>query len=101
MVTAIPGVSSARLREWTAMSSGVCTRVRSAGGLLPYCVNHPQVRAEADPAAIIVTVVVAAGSLIGPGVGAVAGDAWHPARPNALIVGDTAIGRAPFRLASL
>lgn len=48
---------------------------------------------EADPAAILAHVLVGLGTWLGAGVHAVAGDALHPARLNAVIVGATSKGR--------
>lgn len=48
---------------------------------------------EADPAAILASLLVTVGALAGPEVHALAGDAEHPARLYILITGDTSKGR--------
>ena len=48
---------------------------------------------EADPAAILVSLLVTVGALGGPEVHALAGDAEHPARLFVLVTGDTSKGR--------
>ncbi|HLZ28483.1 MAG TPA: DNA-primase RepB domain-containing protein [Chloroflexota bacterium] len=48
---------------------------------------------EADLAALLAHVLCGAGALIGPNVYAKAGDALHPARLNAAVVGETSKGR--------
>jgi 5S rRNA maturation endonuclease (ribonuclease M5) len=48
---------------------------------------------EAHPAALLVSFLVAVGVLVGTAVHAIAGDADHPARMFAIIVGDTSKGR--------
>ncbi len=48
---------------------------------------------EADPAAILMQALATIGSIVGPSVHAVAGDAEHPARLNVLTVGPTGKGR--------
>ena len=48
---------------------------------------------EADPAAILASLLVTIGALAGPEVHALAGDAEHPARMYVLITGDTSKGR--------
>jgi hypothetical protein len=48
---------------------------------------------EADPAALLLTVLTAAGSAIGSGPHALAGGARHPARLNVLLVGETSRAR--------
>jgi hypothetical protein len=48
---------------------------------------------EADPAGLLVTLLVEFGALIGPGPHALADSAQHPARLFAVLVGETAKGR--------
>lgn len=48
---------------------------------------------EADPAALLVSLLVEFGALIGSGPHAVAGSAQHPARLFAVLVGETSKGR--------
>jgi hypothetical protein len=48
---------------------------------------------EADLAALLGHVLVEVGALVGPRVHAIAGDALHPARLNAVCVGETSKGR--------
>ena len=48
---------------------------------------------EADPAAILASLLVTVGAMAGPEVHALAGDAEHPARLYILITGDTSKGR--------
>lgn len=48
---------------------------------------------EADPAALLAHFLIGAGALIGDCVFALAGDAKHPARLNAVVVGETSKGR--------
>jgi 5S rRNA maturation endonuclease (ribonuclease M5) len=48
---------------------------------------------EADPAAILASLLVTVGAMAGPEVHALAGDAEHPARLYVLITGDTSKGR--------
>jgi len=50
-------------------------------------------QSEADPAAVLVTILAAFGALVGPGPHALADGAEHPARIWPLIVGDTSKAR--------
>lgn len=50
-------------------------------------------QSEADPAAVLVTILAAFGALVGPGPHALADGAEHPARIWPLIVGDTSKSR--------
>jgi hypothetical protein len=62
-------------------------------GLVGELVRAIEPHSEADPAAILAHALTGLGTLVGPHVHAMAGDAPHPARLNAVVVGETAIGR--------
>jgi len=48
---------------------------------------------EADPAALLAHFLAGTGALVGPRVHALAGDAVHPARLNAVVIGETSKSR--------
>ena len=56
-------------------------------------VNLLAPQSEADPAGILVTLLITSGAMIGPTPHARAGHTTHPARLGALLVGDTAKAR--------
>ena len=62
-------------------------------GLAGEFVRAVEPHTEADPAAILVSLLVTVGALAGPEVHALAGDAEHPARLFVLVTGDTSKGR--------
>ena len=62
-------------------------------GLAGEIVSGIEPHSEADPAGLLVSVLVAFGALVGAGPHAVADSAPHPARLNAVLVGNTAKGR--------
>ena len=62
-------------------------------GLVGDLVRAIEPHSEADPAAILAHVVTGLGALLGPHVHAMAGDAPHPPRLNAVVVGTTSLGR--------
>jgi hypothetical protein len=75
-------------------------------GVLGEVVRGIDPRSEADPAALLAHAIIVASAYVGPGVYAEAGDARHPPRFFAAIVGDTSKGRkgtaaSPFRKAML
>jgi hypothetical protein len=62
-------------------------------GLAGDFVRAVEPHSEADPAALLVSFLVGVGVLVGALVHAIAGDAYHPARLFAIVVGDTSKGR--------
>lgn len=62
-------------------------------GLVGDLVRAIEPHSEADPAAILAHVVTGLGALLGPHVHAMPGDAPHPSRLNAVVVGTTSLGR--------
>jgi hypothetical protein len=62
-------------------------------GLLGDIVRAIEPYSEADPAAVLGHAACGIGAMVGPQVRALAGDAEHPARLNALVVGETSKGR--------
>lgn len=62
-------------------------------GLAGEFVQAVEEHTEADPAAILVSLLATVGAMAGPEVHALAGDAEHPARLYVLITGDTSKGR--------
>jgi hypothetical protein len=62
-------------------------------GLAGQVVRAWQPHTEADPAGLLLTFLVMAGNMIGPGPHALVGAEHHPARLNALVIGETSRGR--------
>jgi hypothetical protein len=62
-------------------------------GLAGQFVHAVELYSEADPAALLIHLLSGSGCLIGARVHAAAGDAVHPARISAVVVGETAHGR--------
>jgi hypothetical protein len=62
-------------------------------GPLGEFVNAAADQSEADPAGILAMALSGASAALDPRTGAWAGDAWHPIRINAVLIGPTAHGR--------
>jgi Toprim-like len=62
-------------------------------GLAGECVQAIEPHVEADPAQVLVTLLVAFGAAVGPAPHAFAGNVEHPARLSAVIVGRTSKAR--------
>jgi hypothetical protein len=97
-----------RVQEWLGVKSSVVTIARQEipevpwpqplaeeafHGLAGEIVRAIEPYSEADPAALLAHMHIGVGALVGPHVHAIAGDAPHSARLNAVLVGETAKGR--------